>query len=163
MRHPRSNRTAAFAAAGVILSVLAVEGQKRAWNPATLYDAVEFRHVVTSDNVTNTVYISAQLPFEAGTIEPGAPLQVQTRRVLANLDAALRAAGAAPDDVIRMHVYVTDYHPMKGVIVSRQVRKFFADRMPASTFIPVSALPVEHAALQIDALAHVHAMPRSTR
>jgi enamine deaminase RidA (YjgF/YER057c/UK114 family) len=140
-----------------VLTPAEARAEKRKFTPETLFTSNDFNHVVVSDGPASLVFISAQSAIAAGEsgIEDGLSLQQQTKRVLANLGASLEAAGATPDDIVRIHIYVTNYEQMEGTIVGRQVRKFFNNRMPASSFIPVNSLLPKNSRIQIDAEAEV--------
>ena len=55
------------------------------------------------------VFVSGQLPIDAqGTKLVDASFAEQTQQVLANVAAALRAAGSSPQRLVQVRVYVTD-------------------------------------------------------
>jgi 2-iminobutanoate/2-iminopropanoate deaminase len=143
-------------AAGIIMP-LPTSAEKRKFTPETLFTSNDFNHVVVSDDSQSLVFISAQTAINPGEsdIPEGLTLQEETKRVLQNLAVALQAGGATPDDVVRIHIYVTNYQQMEGTIVGRQVRRFFNNRMPASSFIPVQRLVPKNARIQIDAEAEL--------
>jgi enamine deaminase RidA (YjgF/YER057c/UK114 family) len=131
-------------------------GNKRKWNPEKLFQTEDFSHVVESRSIRTIAFISAQSAADPeGRLNTADNLTAQTRKTLRNLAEALSATGAVPDDVVSMHIYVTDYQQAKGMIVGRQVRKMFENRVPASSFIPVSQLPIEGAQIQIDAVVEM--------
>jgi len=71
---------------------------------------------------------------EAETIEH------QTRQVLTNVDAVLRAAGSGLDRVVKMTVFMTDladFQAMNGVYT-----EFFPSNPPARSAVQVVALPL---------------------
>jgi len=76
------------------------------------------------------------LDGEGKLVGPGDP-EAQTRRVFANLDRALAAAGASFTDVIKLNYYVTDITMLPLV---RTVRDEYVDtaRPPASTAVQVT-------------------------
>ncbi|TWB12412.1 enamine deaminase RidA (YjgF/YER057c/UK114 family) [Nitrospirillum amazonense] len=124
------------------------------WNPEKLFNSSEFSHVVTSDQRSRVVFISAQGPIlPDGTVILSNRVKAQTKQVLENLTQALAAAGAKPEDIVRIHIYVTDYQVGQGIIISGEMRKFFNYQMPTSSFIPVSQLEFPGAILEIDAIA----------
>jgi 2-iminobutanoate/2-iminopropanoate deaminase len=140
---------------GCLLLTSRSQAEKRKFTPETLFTSNDFNHLVVSDNVQTRIFISAQSAADESGIEDGLSLQAQTKRALENLAAALKAAGATPDDLVRIHVYVTNYQQMEGQIVGRQVRRFFNNKMPASSFIPVSGLYPKNSRIQIDAEAEL--------
>lgn len=142
---------------GCFLTPSSTRAEKRKFTPETLFTSNDFNHLVVSDTAQTLVFVSAQSAADESGIEEGLTLQEQTKRALSNLGTALEAAGATPDDVVRIHVYVTNYQQMEGTIVGRQMRRFFSNRMPASSFIPVSSLYPKNSRIQIDAEAELEA------
>jgi enamine deaminase RidA (YjgF/YER057c/UK114 family) len=141
----------------ILTAGAAAFGQKKRWNPDTLFTPEEFSHLTTSANVVKTVYVSAQSAARAGApLAAGLSLREQTSRALENVGVALRAAGATPEDIVELHIYVADYQSMQGTIISRQLRRFFNNNMPVTSFVPVGSLVTEHASIEIDAVAEVN-------
>ncbi|MBK5919771.1 hypothetical protein CCR80_01805 [Rhodothalassium salexigens] len=121
------------------------------FNPPTLFDSRDFSHVAVVTGRPGRAYVAGLGPHDAdGRISAGHRLQKQVQAVLANARRALDAVGAGPEDVVRLHIYVADYHPMHGLIVSPKVRAFFDGRMPVSSFVPVAGLAWPGARIQID-------------
>jgi reactive intermediate/imine deaminase len=55
------------------------------------------------------VFVSGQLPIDArGTKLVDASFAVQAEQVLANVAAALRAAGSSPQQLVQVRAYITD-------------------------------------------------------
>ncbi len=72
------------------------------------------------------VYVSGQVPTQAdGSVVPGG-IEAQTRRVLENVQAALKLAGAELSDVIKTTVILTD------------AREFGAFNKVYATFFPAN-------------------------
>ncbi|MCG6950654.1 MAG: RidA family protein [Acidobacteria bacterium] len=72
--------------------------------------------------------------IEAETIED------QTRQVLSNVDAVLRAAGSGLHRVVKMTVFMTDlgdFQAMNGIYA-----EFFPSEPPARSAVQVAALPL---------------------
>ncbi|MCJ2188997.1 RidA family protein [Novosphingobium beihaiensis] len=81
----------------------------------------------------NLVFTSGQLPRGAdGAIVPGG-IEAQTRQALANLEAALAAAGARLDQVIKINAWLTDPTHMAGF--NAVYRETFADPFPARSTV----------------------------
>ena len=80
-------------------------------------------------------------------------LTAQTRKVLENMGAALRHAGADFGDVLKVTVFMTDISRRAEV---NDVRKeFFGTAYPASTLIEVSALALPGMEIEIEAVAGI--------
>jgi 2-iminobutanoate/2-iminopropanoate deaminase len=101
------------------------------------------------------VFLSGQIPLDPGTgqIVPGG-IVPQTRRVLENLGAVLRAAGANFEAVVRANVYLTsldDFAAMNEVYAT-----YFPKDPPARATVEVRALP-RGAAVEIELTAYLGA------
>lgn len=94
---------------------------------------------------------SGQIPLDpaTGAIVAGG-FRAEAERVLANLEAVLRAAGMGMNDVVRTTVYLTDlgdFPVLNEVYATR-----FRDPFPARVTVGVSALP-KGARVEMDAIA----------
>jgi len=86
----------------------------------------------------------------AGQDDPRA----QVRQVFDNLTAALAAAGAGMEHVVKLTVYLTDLADLDAF---RQVRDEYIslDKPPAGTLVQVSSLVNPAFRVEIDALAAI--------
>lgn len=109
-----------------------------------------YSHAVTANGPI--VVISGQLPVDATGALVGTAGLDQARQVFANLDTALRAAGAYRANLIRLGCFLTDLADLDAF---RQARdEYLGDGpRPASTLVQVAALVVPGARIEIDALA----------
>lgn len=83
--------------------------------------------------VGDLLFVSGQLPRGAdGEIVPG-DIGVQTRRSLANLQAALETHGAAASDVVKVTAWLTDPSHMTGF--NDAYRETFKAPYPARTVV----------------------------
>ena len=87
------------------------------------------------------VFTAGQIPINpaSGKVE-AETIEDQTRRVLTNVDAVLRAAGSGLDRVVKMTVFMTDladFQAMNGVYAG-----FFPSNPPARSAVQVVALPL---------------------
>jgi enamine deaminase RidA (YjgF/YER057c/UK114 family) len=106
------------------------------------------------------VHTATLLPVDAaGTLVGGADAGAQTRQVIANLGAALAAAGSGLDRVARLHVYVADAS-VTPVVDAAIAATFTSAVRPAVTLVE-SRLPLAGAQVALDAIA-VTARPRGT-
>jgi enamine deaminase RidA (YjgF/YER057c/UK114 family) len=99
------------------------------------------------------VAVSGQLPLDAaGNLVSATDALLQAQQVFHNLRIALAAAGAVPDDVLRLGFYLTDLDDLPAV---RQARDAFlgGSTPPASSLVRVAGLVVAGARIEIDALA----------
>jgi enamine deaminase RidA (YjgF/YER057c/UK114 family) len=75
----------------------------------------------------------------------------QMEAALVNIDACLRAAGAGPQHVVKVNVYLTDINDRAKVNPPRQ--RYFGDHRPASTLVGVTALVLPALKVEIEVTA----------
>jgi len=97
------------------------------------------------------VFVSGQIPVDPATqnVVQG-PIELQTERVLKNLQGVLATAGLSLDHVVRTTVFLTDLanFPRMNEVYAR----FFSKDFPARSTVQVSGLP-KGVAVEIDAIA----------
>ena len=90
--------------------------------------------------VNNTLYLAGQIALDPATgqlIDGG--IEIQTHRVMQNLEAVLHAAGFDFDDVVQTQVYLSDlnhYKPMNAVYA-----KYFSDAPPTRAVVEAARIP----------------------
>lgn len=99
------------------------------------------------------LYCSGQLPLvpETGAIPEG--IEAQTRQVLRNLEAVLKAGGAELNRVVKTTVFLKDMNefPAMNAIYA----EFFTENPPARSTVQVGRLPKD-VLVEIDAIAAVN-------
>jgi enamine deaminase RidA (YjgF/YER057c/UK114 family) len=106
----------------------------------------------------NMVFLAGQLGvrFDADRREVVAPGNAaeQARQIFENMRTVLQGIGADLDDICWVQFFVTDMQDRLKMDSVR--REYFAnERMPAATLIEVSALALEGAVVEVNALAVV--------
>lgn len=105
-----------------------------------------------SARVGAVVWASGQGGFDPQTGElVGDDVASQTRQTLRNVEAVLRAAGATPDDVVRVGVYLAtrdDFAEMNGVYA-----EYWGDAVPPARTTVAVELPLPGMTVEIDAMA----------
>jgi enamine deaminase RidA (YjgF/YER057c/UK114 family) len=128
-------------------------GPSRNVNPEELAPARGFSHATVAGD---TVWIGGQVGSDATgqIVEPG-DIVAQFSRAIQNVAAALRAAGFAPEDTVKLTYYVTDVQAYRDnrSALGAAYRSFFRTDYPASTLIEVSSLVDSNALVEIDAVA----------
>ena len=90
--------------------------------------------------VNNTLYLAGQIALDPATgqlIDGG--IEIQTHRVMQNLEAVLHAAGFDFDDVVQTQIFLSDlnhYKPMNTVYA-----KYFSDAPPARAVVEAARIP----------------------
>ena len=85
------------------------------------------------------VFISGQLPVDplSGN-QVGTSIEEQTRQVLNNLEAILKAAGSSAERVLKITVYISDISLWGRV--NAVYSEFFRDHRPARAVVPTKEL-----------------------
>ena len=83
--------------------------------------------------------------------------EAQLKQAFANLKTALAAAGATPEDVVKITVLSVDHDANKQKLISDARNQMWGDDLikPASTLIPVPRLAGEEMLFEIDAVAAI--------
>ena len=122
-------------------------------NPAELAPARGYSHATVAGD---TVWVGGQVGSDAtGRIVEPDDIVAQYGRAIHNVALALRAAGFAPEDTVKLTYYVTDikaYRENRSAL-GVAYRKFFRTDYPASTLIEVKSLVDLDALVEIDAVA----------
>ncbi len=101
----------------------------------------------------NLLFCSGQIPLDpaSGSIPEG--IEAQTRQVLKNLEAVLKAGGARFDTVVKTTVFLKEMNDFPAMnIVYAQA---FRDAPPARSTVQVSRLPKD-VLVEIEAVATAH-------
>jgi 2-iminobutanoate/2-iminopropanoate deaminase len=99
------------------------------------------------------LFVSGQIPLDpaTGALIDG-DIAAQTRRVFANLQAILEAAGASFDHVVRTTVYLADMNDF--ATVNEIYGTYFSSPAPARATVQAARLPKD-ARVEIDLIASV--------
>src|SRR5712692_2154898 len=122
-------------------------------NPAELAPARGYSHATVAGD---TVWVGGQVGLDAtGRIVEPDDIVAQYGRAIQNVAVALRAAGFAPEDTVKLTYYVTDMKPYRETrsALGAAYRTFFRSDYPASTLIEVKSLVDPDALVEIDAVA----------
>ena len=124
-------------------------------NPPDLPTPKTYSQVVVAKG-TRLVFVSGQEPedLDGKLVGPG-DLAVQARQVFANLGRALASAGARPQDVARITIYVVDYQRDDHLPIIEEARlTLFGDHKAADVVVGVAALSPGYL-IEVDAIAVV--------
>ena len=122
-------------------------------NPDELGPARGFAHATVAGD---TVWLGGQIGSDAtgSVVEPG-DLVAQFARAIRNVATALRAAGCAPEDTVRLTYYVTAIDAYRDNLraIGSAYREVFGRHYPASVLVEVKSLFDPQALIEIDAVA----------
>jgi len=132
---------------------------RRFVNPGTLAALDGFSHAVRLGFVT---YVSGEVPLDSsGTLVGSGDLAAQAKQAFANLALTLRIAGNEPQDIVKLTVYVVNYHPQDFAVIKQAAPEFFPARNPpAGIVVGVAALPRDGMLIAVDAIAQAPALFR---
>lgn len=120
-------------------------------NPPTLSPPRGYSHVVEITG-GRTIYVSGQIAVDRdGRVVGAGDFEAQTRQVFENLKAALDAAGATLDDVVKITMFVTDMSRLQTLRAVRDT--YFTGAPPASSLVEVSRLVLPELMVEIEAIA----------
>lgn len=122
-------------------------------NPGDLPVPTTYTHVVVARG-SNLVFIAGQEPEdEDGNLVGLGDLAVQAHQVFVNLGRALAAAGARPDQVARITIFVVRHRPEYLQVIEEARAGLFGDHKPADTLVGVEALARPAYLIEVDAIA----------
>ena len=125
------------------------------WNPEGLSQPVGYSQVVTVRGRGKTIYLGGK----AGIYPDGSfpdSLAEQSDLTFENIRKALAAAGAKPEDVVDIQIFIVDLANVDPTPVYQGVRNFFpAGHKPTSMVIGVSALAYPGLLVEINVTAVV--------
>src|SRR5437879_11398867 len=101
--------------------------------------------------VGSTIYCAGQIPLDpkSGQIVPG-DVGAQTRRVLENIAAVLKAEGLSFQNIVKTTIFLTDLADFQTV--NEIYASYFKQAPPARSTVQVPALP-KGARIEIEAVA----------
>jgi 2-iminobutanoate/2-iminopropanoate deaminase len=98
------------------------------------------------------LYTSGQISLDPETMKMiTGDIEVETEKVLKNIEAILKADGLDLNNIIKTTVYLTDLSEFTRM--NQVYEKFFSETKPARACVQVTALP-KGAKVEIDAIAH---------
>ena len=132
------------------IAVVGTDGQPV--ERAFIDPAAGFTQVVTARGAGPTV---VQVSGQVG--QPGDPLESQADQVYASLRRRLEAAGAAPEDLLKIVLYMPSYAQGDFAVLdaARKAHGFPDETVPAATLLGIQSLFATGAALEIEGTAVV--------
>jgi enamine deaminase RidA (YjgF/YER057c/UK114 family) len=122
-------------------------------NPEGLPTPSTYTHVIVATG-SRMVFIAGQEPEDArGNLVGPGDLAAQARQVFANLGQALVAAGARPEQVTKITIFVV--HLLREHLPSIEAARvtLFGDHKPVDTLVGVETLAGSGYLIEVDAIA----------
>jgi enamine deaminase RidA (YjgF/YER057c/UK114 family) len=122
-------------------------------NPERLPMPTSYTHVIAATG-GRLVFVSGQVADDASgdLVGPG-DLAAQARQAFANLGRCLAAAGAAPEQVAKITIYVVGHRSEYLPDISAARIAVFGDHKPADTLVGVQTLAEPGYLIEVDATA----------
>ncbi len=122
-------------------------------NPDGLATPESYTQVVVATG-SRLVFVAGQVADDAdGNLFGPGDLAVQARRAFANLGRALAAAGARPQQVARITIYVVGHRAEYLPLISEARIAVFGDHKPADTLLGVETLAEPGYLIEVEAVA----------
>lgn len=122
-------------------------------NPKDLPVPETYTQVVVATG-TRLVFVSGQEPEDVhGQLVGRGDLATQARQVFANLGRALVAAGARPEQVAKITIYVVDHRREYLPIIEAARVALFGDHKPADVLVGIATLSNPEYLIEVDAIA----------
>jgi enamine deaminase RidA (YjgF/YER057c/UK114 family) len=119
-----------------------------------LTDAAPYAYAAVAHGVSRLVFTAGACPLDADgrTVAIG-DVAGQAEQVMANLEVALRAAGAELRDVVKSTVYVATHRQEDLLAAWDVVHRWFGDHDAPSTLLGVSVLGYNGQLVEVEAVA----------
>jgi enamine deaminase RidA (YjgF/YER057c/UK114 family) len=122
-------------------------------NPEDLPAPLGYTHVMVATGST-LVFVAGQEPEDAqGNLVGRGDLGVQARQVFSNVGRALAAAGARPEQVTKITIFVVHFRRDYLPAIEAGRVALFGDHKPADTLVGVEALSRPEYLLEVEAIA----------
>jgi enamine deaminase RidA (YjgF/YER057c/UK114 family) len=124
-------------------------------NPEGLPRHESYTQVVAAVG-SRLVFVAGQVADDArGNLVGAGDLAVQARQAFANVGRSLAAAGAGPEQVARLTIYVVGHRPEHLADISAARIAVFGDHKPADTLVGVQTLAEPGYLIEVEAIAVV--------
>lgn len=122
-------------------------------NPKDLPVPETYTQVVVATG-TRLVFVSGQEPEDIhGQLVGRGDLAAQARQVFGNLGRALTAAGARPDQVAKITMYVVGHKREHLPVIEAARVALFGDHKPADVLVGIATLSNPDYLIEVDAIA----------
>ena len=124
-------------------------------NPEELPTPASYTQVIAATG-SRLVFVAGQVADDAqGNLVGPGDLAAQARQVFANVGRSLAAAGAGPEQVTKITIYVVHHRPEYLPDISDARMAVFGDHKPADSLVGVEALAEPEYLIEVEAIAVV--------
>jgi enamine deaminase RidA (YjgF/YER057c/UK114 family) len=122
-------------------------------NPPSLATPSGFTHAVRASGTT--IYLAGQTGMDLGGAIVGGGIVAQFERALANLIEALRGAGGAPDNLVKITIYIVDIpaYRSQARAIGAVWQRLAGTDYPAAAGVGVPRLWDDDALVEIEGIA----------
>jgi enamine deaminase RidA (YjgF/YER057c/UK114 family) len=122
-------------------------------NPEGLATPASYTQVIAATG-SRLVFVAGQVADDAhGNLVGSSDLAAQARQAFANVGRALAAAGAEPEQVTKITIYVVHHRPEYLPAISEARIAVFGDHKPADTLVGVETLAEPGYLIEVEAIA----------
>jgi enamine deaminase RidA (YjgF/YER057c/UK114 family) len=122
-------------------------------NPDGLHTPQSYTQVAVATG-SRLVFVAGQAADDAeGNLVGIGDLAAQAHQAFANVGRALAAAGARPEDVARITIYVVHHRPEYLPVIEAARVAAFGDHKPTDTLLGVETLAEPGYLIEVDAIA----------
>ncbi|MDX8349752.1 RidA family protein [Cognatiyoonia sp. IB215446] len=125
-------------------------------NPSTLPDtgSLGYSQISVAD-AGALAFVSGQVGADAKTSEVPEGLELQIKQVIENLNAALHAINAGPEDIVQLRVYMIDLNQDSMAIAMPPLMRFLNGARPSLTGVGVAGLAGADLKVEIEMVVQV--------
>jgi enamine deaminase RidA (YjgF/YER057c/UK114 family) len=147
------------ASAAVAQTKPAASDRLKFHNPGAGPKSTGFTQAVEAIGPGRIVYVAGQQGLDANNKVVGAPgdFRAQAEQAFVNMEAALKAAGAGWEHVVKLNHYFIDLRKHQPQLRDIRSKRFTNRPQPASTMVQVMMLVREGALYEVEAVAIVPA------
>lgn len=121
-------------------------------NPEGIAAPETYSHVVVARG-TKLVFVSGQVAEDRGELVGPGDMALQARQAFDNLGRALAAAGARPDQVTKLGIFVAGFRREHLDMIEQGRVALFGTHKPADTLVGVATLTRPEYMIEVDAIA----------
>jgi enamine deaminase RidA (YjgF/YER057c/UK114 family) len=122
-------------------------------NPEALATPASYTHVISATG-SRLVFVAGQVADDTwGNLVGPGDMAAQARQAFANVGRCLAAAGARPEQVTKITIYVVGHRPEYLPAISEARIAVFGDHKPTDTLVGVETLAEPGYLIEVDAIA----------